>query len=37
MGSTADTHTLTPLWLQRQAHELVDRALDRELERLPEA
>ncbi len=33
-GSSADTHTLTPLWLQREVHELVDRELDRELELL---
>jgi pimeloyl-ACP methyl ester carboxylesterase len=35
MGTSADTHTLTPLWLQRQVHERVDRALADELERLP--
>ncbi|HTU78127.1 MAG TPA: hypothetical protein VMF09_05140 [Solirubrobacteraceae bacterium] len=35
-GTSADTHTLTPLWLQRQVHELVDRALEAELARLPE-
>lgn len=34
-GTSADTHTLTPLWLQLQIHELVDRALQAELERLP--
>jgi pimeloyl-ACP methyl ester carboxylesterase len=34
-GTSADTHTLTPLWLQREVHELVDRALESELERLP--
>jgi alpha-beta hydrolase superfamily lysophospholipase len=34
-GTSANTHTLTPLWLQREVHELVDRALERELERLP--
>jgi alpha-beta hydrolase superfamily lysophospholipase len=33
-GTSADTHTLTPLWLQRQVHELVDRALERESQRL---
>jgi alpha-beta hydrolase superfamily lysophospholipase len=33
MGSSADTHTLTPLWLQRQVHELVDRVLEDELAR----
>jgi alpha-beta hydrolase superfamily lysophospholipase len=36
LGTSADTHTLTPLWLQRQVHELVDRALQQELARLPE-
>jgi alpha-beta hydrolase superfamily lysophospholipase len=36
LGTSADTHTLTPLWLQRQVHELVDRALEEELRRLPE-
>jgi alpha-beta hydrolase superfamily lysophospholipase len=36
-GTSADTHTLTPLWLQRQVHELVDHALGRELARLPTA
>jgi len=36
-GTSADTHTLTPLWLQRQVHELVDHALERELARLPTA
>ncbi len=35
-GTSADTHTLTPVWLQRQVHELVDRVLEEELERLPE-
>ncbi len=33
LGTSADTHTLTPLWLQRQVHALVDRTLDNELER----
>jgi alpha-beta hydrolase superfamily lysophospholipase len=33
LGSTADTHTLSPLWLQRQVHELVDGALEDELRR----
>ena len=37
MGTSADTHTLTPLWLQHQAHALVELALERELERLPGA
>jgi pimeloyl-ACP methyl ester carboxylesterase len=32
-GTSADTHTLTPLWLQREVHELVDGALERELTR----
>ena len=32
-GNSADTHTLTPLWLQRQVHELVDQALEEELGR----
>jgi alpha-beta hydrolase superfamily lysophospholipase len=36
LGTSADTHTLTPVWLQRQVHELVDRALEDELARLPE-
>jgi alpha-beta hydrolase superfamily lysophospholipase len=36
MGTSADTHTLTPLWLQRQVHALVDRVLEDELKRLPE-
>jgi len=35
-GTSADTHTLTPLWLQREAHELVDGALEQELRRVPE-
>jgi len=34
LGTSADTHTLTPLWLQRQVHALVDRVLADELERL---
>ncbi len=37
MGTSADTHTLTPLWLQRQVHELVDRVLEEELGRLTES
>jgi hypothetical protein len=36
-GTSTDTHTLTPLWLQRQVHELVDRMLEQELARLPQA
>jgi alpha-beta hydrolase superfamily lysophospholipase len=34
MGTSADTHTLTPLWLQREVHTLVDRVLEDELERI---
>jgi hypothetical protein len=34
MGTSADTHTLTPLWLQREVHALVDRVLEDELKRL---
>jgi alpha-beta hydrolase superfamily lysophospholipase len=30
---SADTHTLRPVWLQRQVHEIVDRALEAELAR----
>jgi len=33
-GTAADTHTLTPLWLQRQVHALVDGALEGELKRI---
>jgi pimeloyl-ACP methyl ester carboxylesterase len=36
-GTSADTHTLTPLWLQHQVHELVDAAIRAELERTPGA
>jgi len=36
-GTSVDTHTLTPLWLQRQVHALLDRVLEDELERSPEA
>jgi hypothetical protein len=32
---SVDTHTLRPVWLQRQVHELVDRALEAELARTP--
>jgi alpha-beta hydrolase superfamily lysophospholipase len=32
-GTSVDTHTLTPLWLQRQVHALLDRVLEDELER----
>jgi alpha-beta hydrolase superfamily lysophospholipase len=31
-GTSVDTHTLTPLWLQRQVHTLLDRVLEEELE-----
>jgi pimeloyl-ACP methyl ester carboxylesterase len=34
LGNSADTHGLTPLWLQRQVHALLDRVLEDELERL---
>jgi len=34
-GTSADTHTLTPRWLQREVHARVDAALQRELLRLP--
>jgi alpha-beta hydrolase superfamily lysophospholipase len=34
--TSVETHMLTPLWLQRQVHELVDGVLDRELEQVPE-
>jgi alpha-beta hydrolase superfamily lysophospholipase len=30
--TSVETHMLTPLWLQRHVHELVDQVLDRELE-----
>jgi len=30
-GTSAETHTLTPLWLQHQAHALVDRFIEGEL------
>ncbi len=36
-GTSVDTHTLTPLWLQRHVHTLLDRVLEDELERSPEA
>jgi hypothetical protein len=32
-GTSADTHTLTPVWLQRQVHALVDGVLEDELQR----
>jgi pimeloyl-ACP methyl ester carboxylesterase len=35
-GTSADTHTLTPVWLQQEVHELLDRVLEEELGRLPE-
>jgi pimeloyl-ACP methyl ester carboxylesterase len=34
-GTSADTHTLTPMWLQRDVHELVDEALEDALNRPP--
>jgi alpha-beta hydrolase superfamily lysophospholipase len=37
LGTSADTHTLTPVWLQRQIHTVIDRVLADELERLPGA
>jgi len=37
LGTSADTHTLTPVWLQRQVHTVIDRVLADELERLPGA
>jgi alpha-beta hydrolase superfamily lysophospholipase len=36
LGTSADTHTLTPVWLQRQVHTVIDRVLADELERLLE-
>jgi alpha-beta hydrolase superfamily lysophospholipase len=36
-GTSADTHTLTPIWLQHEVHELIDEALELELARLPRA
>ncbi len=33
-GTSADTHTLAPIWLQHEIHELVDSALEQELERI---
>ncbi len=33
VGTSVNTHTLTPLWLQSEVHQLVDRALDGELAR----
>jgi alpha-beta hydrolase superfamily lysophospholipase len=30
-GTSADTHTLTPVWLQRQVHQLLDKVLEDEL------
>ncbi len=35
-GTSADTHTLTPAWLQRQVHGLLDRVLAEELQQAPE-
>ncbi len=37
LGSSADTHALTPLWLQRDVHALLDRVLQHELTHLVEA
>lgn len=34
LGSSVDTNTLNPLWLQREVHALLDRVLDDELARL---
>ncbi len=31
-GTSADTHTLAPIWLQHEIHDLVDSALQQELE-----
>jgi alpha-beta hydrolase superfamily lysophospholipase len=36
-GTSADTHTLTPIWLQQEVHELIDGVLELELERLAQA
>jgi pimeloyl-ACP methyl ester carboxylesterase len=33
MGTDVDTHTLTPVWLQRQVHALLDGFLEEQLER----
>ena len=33
LGNEVETHTLSPPWLQRQVHELVDRVLLDELAR----
>ena len=34
--ASVETHGLSPLWLQRQVHELVDAVLDRELGQVSE-
>jgi pimeloyl-ACP methyl ester carboxylesterase len=34
--TAVETHTLAPLWLQQEIHQLVDRVLEDELERVPE-
>jgi hypothetical protein len=34
--SSVGTHMLSPLWLQRQVHEVIDEVLERELEQVPE-
>jgi alpha-beta hydrolase superfamily lysophospholipase len=36
IGTSVETHMLTPLWLQQKVHRLVDGVLDRELEQAPE-
>jgi len=35
LGTSADTHTLSPPWLQQHVHTLVDEVLQRELELIP--
>lgn len=35
MGTDVDTHTLTPVWLQRQVHALLDEFLEEQLGRRP--
>jgi pimeloyl-ACP methyl ester carboxylesterase len=35
LGTSADTHTLSPPWLQRQVHDLVDEMLQQELRLIP--
>lgn len=36
-GTSADTHTLTPVWLQRQVHALIDQVIEDELKRVASA